>query len=73
MQNLVGIDVEEALKRLMGNTNLPMTVVRGLILEFQEGREQLASDLESKQFAAVAEKVHRLKGAAANISAKEIY
>lgn len=73
MQNLVGIDVEEALKRLMGNRNLLMTVVRGLVSEFQEGRQQMVSDMDSLAFSAVADKAHRLKGVAANISAKEIY
>ncbi|MDX1670166.1 MAG: Hpt domain-containing protein [Limnobacter sp.] len=73
MQKLVGIDTEEALKRLMGNETLLMTVVRGLIAEFQEGRGRIVADLNEGDFAAVSNKVHRLKGVAANISANEIY
>lgn len=73
MQNLVGINTEEALKRLMGNENLLMTVVHGMIQEFQEGRDQIASDLSDGNFQAVSSKAHRLKGVAANISATAIY
>ena len=73
MQNLVGIDIDEALRRLMGNQDLLLRVAQGFVQEYRDVRNQIAAELDLLQFAVVAERLDRLKGVAANISANKIY
>lgn len=67
-----GIDVAEALERLDGNQPLLRTLIRSFLNNYQHIGEQLHALHAEGDLQALKDKGHEVKGAAANISAKEL-
>lgn len=68
-----GIDMPEAMARLIGNRGLLIKVISGLRDEMLDDQERFESLLGTEDFKSAAALAHRYKGVAANISATELY
>jgi PAS domain S-box-containing protein len=70
---LPGFDLKVALERLGGNSKLLVDLLKKFGQQFAESQSELAVLLKEAEFEAAAALTHRIKGAAANLGAMELY
>lgn len=73
LESLPGFDVPAALDRLAGNGELLIDLLRKFAIEFSDAQSTLAKLIKEGDIQASAAFAHRIKGAAANLGAMELY
>ncbi|HNY66576.1 MAG TPA: AAA family ATPase [Deltaproteobacteria bacterium] len=71
-ENIPGIDVQEALERMTGNTGMFLDIVRSFALSYADAGVRIRKALEEGDTATARELVHAVTGVAANISANDL-
>ncbi|MDZ4202295.1 MAG: PAS domain S-box protein [Gallionella sp.] len=72
-EELPGFDVPAALDRLAGNSELLIDLLRKFAIEFSDAQVTLAKFIKEGDIPAAAAFAHRIKGAAANLGAMELF
>jgi two-component system sensor histidine kinase/response regulator len=70
---LEGIDVDNALKRIMGNKGLLREIILEFCTSFQDASEKVKSLVDAGKIGEAEALVHNIKGAAGNIGASRLY
>lgn len=73
MQNLPGINTQDALGRLMNNEKLLQKLLASFLRDYATYTDQIGIDLENNNIEAVRHQLHTLKGVAANLSMPELF
>jgi HPt (histidine-containing phosphotransfer) domain-containing protein len=68
-----GIDVAAALERLGGHGALLSQLLRLFAKDFEPSMQQIHESIQSGEFLKAADLVHKIRGAAGNISATELF
>jgi signal transduction histidine kinase/CheY-like chemotaxis protein/ligand-binding sensor domain-containing protein len=68
-----GIDMDAALERLGGHTALLLRLLGLFVQDFGASLQHIHDAIDSGDYAHAAQMVHKIKGAAANISATDLY
>jgi signal transduction histidine kinase/ligand-binding sensor domain-containing protein/DNA-binding response OmpR family regulator len=67
-----GIDMNAALERLGGHGALLMQLLRLFVVDFEPSLEQIRVAIDAGQFLQAADLVHKIRGAAGNLSATDL-
>ncbi|HEX4880398.1 MAG TPA: Hpt domain-containing protein [Limnobacter sp.] len=70
---LDGIDIEEAMMRLMGNKALLLRVIKSFLHEYSLKRSSVSEMLDGRRFDELKLFLHTFKGMAANVAAQEAF
>ncbi|HEX4918326.1 MAG TPA: hypothetical protein VFV43_10545 [Limnobacter sp.] len=73
METINGVDMEEAMQRVMGNRALIFRVLQGVVLEYDTHSFRARLDIERGAFEEVRAFFHSIKGLAANVAASETF
>ena len=70
---LKGIDIKDALKRIMGNRALLRDIILDFCSSFSDASEKIKSSIDAGDIAGAESLVHNIKGAAGNIGALRLH
>jgi len=68
-----GVDTEAALRRLMGNRNLLVQLLRGFASEHADDPANIRASVARGDLEGARAAVHRLKGVAGNLAAQQVF
>ncbi len=68
-----GLDIEAGVKRIGGNQNLYLELLKGFFLDNHDAPEKISAAIREKDSAFLENYLHSLKGAAGNLSAKDLH
>jgi len=71
--SLSGVKVDEVLERLGGNKQLLLTLLEKFVSEFEPTPQRLVAAIEQGAFESAALLMHKIRGAAANLSMPELH
>ncbi|MDF2181872.1 Hpt domain-containing protein [Neptuniibacter sp. CAU 1671] len=71
MMHIEGIDVAEAMQRMLDNQSLFLRVLQGYLDEYEKQHPMIQDSLAAGDMAQARELIHSLKGISSNLSAHE--
>ncbi|MBF0102350.1 MAG: response regulator [Desulfobacterales bacterium] len=72
-ENLAGINIEDAMKRLKGNKRLLKELLLGFSKKYASITEEIRSEIQKGDFTTAERLAHTIKGISGNISANDLY
>jgi predicted ATPase/signal transduction histidine kinase/CheY-like chemotaxis protein/HPt (histidine-containing phosphotransfer) domain-containing protein len=71
--NFAGVNEKNALRRMMGNKNILMKVIKAFILEFGDASAKISGYRSTEDTESLKYFLHSLKGSSGNIAAENLY
>jgi PAS domain S-box-containing protein len=72
-EGIPGIEIKEALERMLGNGNLFLEILKGFALNYHDAGHKISQALEQGDAEGARKMVHTVKGVAGNISAADLH